>query len=95
MTALERGWKWCAGSCGRELPVGEFHRNTAGNPQPECKACHRVKSRESARRLYRERLVVCRREKTRSRKRYWANAEYRERKKALARAYHQRTKAAA
>lgn len=95
MTALEWGWKWCNGACGRELPVSEFYLNTAGNPQPECKACHRVSARENFRRRYRERIIVCRREKARAKNRYHSDAEYRERKKASARAYHARTKAAA
>lgn len=41
--------KWCSGFCGRLLPLEAFHRssNPGGGPQAECKACHRIKARES------------------------------------------------
>jgi hypothetical protein len=90
MPARERGWKWCNGPCGRDLPVSEFYLNTAGNPQPECKACHRVKARDNFRKNYRERIPNWQRERKRQRQRYWSNAEYREHKKAQARAYKRR-----
>jgi len=42
------GYRWCtSGTCGRLLPLSEFHRVGKGRwPNSTCKACHRVRARE-------------------------------------------------
>lgn len=45
--------KWCAGPCGRELPLSMFHNNGAGRPHSHCKDCRRVADRNRLRLKYR------------------------------------------
>jgi hypothetical protein len=68
--------KWCAGPCGRELPLSEFYIHPEGWPQGRCRACHRVAMRDNYRRRYRNQPAFARRERARGRAKYWANVEW-------------------
>lgn len=81
--------KWCAGPCGRELPTEAFYANGQGYAQPQCKACHRVRVREYARKRYRRSAAHRRSECARVARWY---AAHREQKCAAERARHQARK---
>ena len=89
----DHGAKWCSGPCGRLLPLWAFHSHPGGcGYQSECKACHRVRARDSARRRYAARSAA---DKARKRERYATDAAYRAAKLEAARVAHVRRKLAA
>lgn len=69
------GMKWC-NHCEREKALSEFYVNQRGNPQPNCKACHRLLSRLSWRRRQKDRARRYA-EAERAWIRYWTNPDYR------------------
>lgn len=79
-SAIPAGYRWCtSGTCGRLLPLSAFHRVGRGRwPDSKCKACDRVWKRNRYRRLSKKatyRLAMA----AAARRRYWSNAEPRER----------------
>lgn len=69
--------KWCAGPCGRELPVTSFYKSTGGWPQSKCKACHRIYCKEQKRKQYRNDKKFRMADRARARAYYLAHVEER------------------
>jgi transposase-like protein len=74
--------------CKLTKTVDMFYLNTAGNPQPHCKQCHRKVARESARKRYPERKAILAERKRQE----YTNPVRRQIRLASAAAYHNRTR---
>jgi hypothetical protein len=74
---------WCAGPCGRELPLKAFPH--ARHRIYVCRPCFRVRDR-----AYKAQSKALRKKRLRERRRYWTDRAYRERRKASARATYRR-----